>query len=78
MCSRNSIVTTGVSDVCTTCRPLRPREALRLLAPSSFADDAGVFTSPRSTHCSTGLNAAAGCVDAGSKKADSAGAVTIV
>jgi hypothetical protein len=37
-----------------------------------------VFTSPRSTRCSTVLNVAAGCVDAGSKKADSAAAVTIV
>src|SRR3974377_833022 len=26
----------------STCRPLRPREALRLLAPSSFADNAGL------------------------------------
>jgi hypothetical protein len=31
-----------VGDSLSTCRPLRPREALRLLAPSSFADDVGL------------------------------------
>jgi hypothetical protein len=36
------------------------------------------FTSPRSTRCSTVLHAVAGGVDAGSKKADSAAAITIV